>query len=198
MRNSRFIILACLVFALALSVLGQEKATNEKPAMPGGVAGSFLKQSKRVQGQMEALLGAIPQEKFNWRPMEGVRSIAEAFMHAGGGNYITAMHLGGTAPKGFEESAYEKSLTDKTQILAALRQSFDVVNGAVRNTPESNYEKHVSFFGMDVTMLDMIFAAANHQHELLGQQIAYARMNGVVPPWTAEMQKKMKDQQIKE
>jgi hypothetical protein len=71
------------------------------------------------------------------------------------------------------------------------------VNDAVRNTPEASYGKSVKFFGMDVTMLDIVFAAATHQHELLGQQIAYARMNGVVPPWTAEMQKKMKEQEMK-
>jgi uncharacterized damage-inducible protein DinB len=166
-------------------------------AMPGSVTDSFLKQSKRVQGQMEALLGAIPQEKFNWRPMEGVRSIAESFMHVGGGNYLLAVPLGGTAPNGFEESTYEKSLTDKTQILEALRKSFNEINDAVRNTPESNYGKTVKLFGMDLTTLDIIFAAANHQHETFGQQIAYARMNGIVPPWTAEMEKKMKEKEMK-
>ena len=197
MNNSRFMIFAGLVFAFSLVAFGQGKATDQKMAMPGGVAGSFLRQSKYVQGQMESLLGAIPQDKFNWRPMEGVRSIAEAFMHAGGGNYICSMHLGGTSPKGFEESAYEKSLTDKAQILEALRLSFDAINEAVRKTPESNYDKHINFFGTDMTMLDMIFGASNHQHELLGQQISYARMNGVVPPWTAERQKKMKENEMK-
>jgi len=197
MKNLRLMILPALVFAISLASVAQEKAADKNMSTPGGVAGAFLKQSKRVQGQMESLLGAIPQEKLNWRPMEGVRSIAEAFMHAGGGNYLMSMNLGGFAPKGFEESAYEKSLTDKAQILDALRKSFDAVNDAVRNTPEAGYGKSVKFFGMDVTMLDIVFAAATHQHELLGQQIAYARMNGVVPPWTAEMQKKMKEQEMK-
>lgn len=197
MKNLRLTILAAFLCVFSLTAFGQAKSTDKEMAMPGGVAGSFLKQSKRVQGQMEALLGAIPQEKFNWRPMEGVRSIAEAFMHAAGGNYLMSMNLGGYAPKGFEESAFEKSLTDKAQILEALRKSFDTVNDAVRNTPEGSYAKNVKFFGMDVTMLDLIFGAATHQHELLGQQISYARMNGVVPPWTAEMQKKMKEQEMK-
>lgn len=197
MQNLRLTILASLLCALSLSLLSQEKTADKAMAAPGSVTDSFLKQSKRVQGQMEALLGAIPQEKFNWRPMEGVRSIAESFMHAGGGNYLLAIPLGGTAPKGFEESAYEKSLTDKAQILAALRKSFDEINEAVRKTPEANYGKIVKLFGMDLTTLDIIFAAATHQHELLGQQIAYARMNGIVPPWTAEMQKKMKEQEMK-
>ncbi len=197
MQNIRLTILVIFLFAISLAASGQEKMADKGAAMPGGVAGAFLKQSKRVQGQMEALLGAIPQDKFNWRPMEGVRSIAESFMHAGGGNYLFSGQLGGTSPKGFDESTYETSLTDKAQILDALRKSFDEVNAAVKNTPESSYGKKIKFFGMDVTILDLIFAAATHQHELLGQQIAYARMNRIVPPWTAEMQKKMKEQEIK-
>ncbi len=197
MKKMRLTVLALLLCALFLTAFGQEAAKNKGAAMPAGVAGSFLKQSKRVQGQMEALIGAIPQEKFNWRPMEGVRSIAESFMHAGGGNYLFAGQLGGTAPKGFDESTYEKSLTDKAQILEALRKSFDEVNEAVKKTPEASYGKMVKFFGYDVTILDLVFAAATHQHELLGQQIAYARMNGIVPPWTAEQQKRMKEQEKK-
>ncbi len=190
MQKVRLTTFAALLCAFSIAAFGQDKPTS-------GVAQSFLKQSKRVQGQMEALLGAIPQDKFNWRPMDGVRSIAESFMHAGGGNYLLAVPLGGTAPKGFDESTYEKSLTNKAQILEALRKSFDTINDAVRNTPETDYSKTVKLFGMDLTMLDIIFAAATHQHELLGQQIAYARMNGIVPPWTAEMQKKMKEQETK-
>lgn len=197
MKYLRLPILAVLYCAVSLAVFGQEAAKEKAASMPGGVAGSFLKQSKRVQGQMEALLGAIPQEKFNWRPMEGVRSIAESFMHAGGGNYLLAVPLGGTAPKGFEESTYEKSLIDKAQILDALRKSFDAINEAVLKVPEADYGKTVKLFGMDLTKLDIIFAAATHQHELLGQQIAYARMNQIVPPWTAEQQKRMKEQEMK-
>jgi uncharacterized damage-inducible protein DinB len=129
--------------------------------------------------------------------MEGVRSIAESFMHVGAVNYLLAAALGGTAPKGIDESTYEKSLTDKTQILEVLHKSFNEINETIRNTPETSYGKMVKLFGMDFTILDVIFLSANHQHEHLGQQISYARMNDVVPPWTAEMQKKMNEQVTK-
>ena len=197
MRNLRLTILATLLCVFSLTLLGQEKMADKGMAEPGSVTDSFLKQSKRVQGQMEALLGAIPQEKFNWRPMEGVRSIAESFMHAAGGNFLFAVPLGGMAPQAFEESTFEKSQTDKAKILEALRKSFDEINEAVKKTPAANYGKTIKMFGMELTTLDIIFAAATHQHELLGQQIAYARMNGIVPPWTAEQQKRMKEQEMK-
>lgn len=197
MTTVRFIAILCLALFAFSIVPAQEQGAKDKMASTGAVQASFLKQSKRVQGQMESLLQAIPQEKFSWRPMEGVRSIAEAFMHAGGGNYLMAKFLGGKVQEGFSEDTYEKSETDKAKILEALRKSFEMVNQTIAATPESDYGKHVNFFGNDVTDLDIIFIAATHQHELLGQQIAYARMNGVVPPWTAAMQQRMKENEMK-
>ncbi|MGA7160803.1 MAG: hypothetical protein WBZ48_07360 [Bacteroidota bacterium] len=118
-------------------------------------------------------------------------------MHTGGGNYHFASQLGGTAFRVFEESTYEKSLTDKAQTLGALRKRFVEVNGPVKNTPESSYGKTTKFFGTDETTLDLIFVSVTHQAYVLGEQIAYARMNKFVPPRTVELQKKMKEQEIK-
>jgi uncharacterized damage-inducible protein DinB len=42
----------------------------------------------------------------------------------------------------------------------------------------------------------MIFIL-RHLGEHLGQSIAYARMNGVVPPWTEEQQQRQQQQQQK-
>ncbi|MGB2867805.1 MAG: DinB family protein [Bacteroidota bacterium] len=193
MATPRFIAVLCISLIATSFASAQEMGAKSKLESPGGVQASYLRQAKRVQGQMESLLQAIPQEKFAWRPSGDVRSIAEAFMHAGGGNYLMAKFLGGKIQEGFTEDAYEKSATDKTVILDELRKSFETVNQTIANTPESDYGNHVNFYGNDVTMLDIIFLAATHQHELLGQQIAYARMNGVVPPWTAAMQQKMKE-----
>jgi uncharacterized damage-inducible protein DinB len=45
-------------------------------------------------------------------------------------------------------------------------------------------------FGPDANKGDIIYLLAGHAHEHLGQSIAYARVNGIVPPWTAEAMKK--------
>ena len=188
MKKTQFTVL--LLVCLAASTMAQEK----KSEMPAGVWGAYLKQSKHCQEQMEALLQAIPQEKFGWRPMEGVRSIAESFMHTALGNYMILSKVGGTVPQGVDMKALETSTTDKAKITEALKKSFEAVNQGVLSVKEADFTKSVDFFGMNMTVLDMIMLGATHQHELLGQQIAYARMNKVVPPWTEEMQKKMKEQ----
>ena len=189
MKATRFVVLIGLVLCISLA-WAQEQMAN----MPGGVKGAFLKQSKFVEGQMIQLAEAIPQKKYGWRPTKGVRSIAESFMHAALGNYISSSKITGTMAEGIDPAKLEKSETNKKKITDALKKSFEVVNQAVMNCPETEFDMKVDFFGMDMNKMDMIMLGATHQHELLGQQIAYARTNGVVPPWTVEMQKKMKEQ----
>jgi len=41
-------------------------------------------------------------------------------------------------------------------------------------------------FGNDITERAAFLNALTHLHEHLGQSIAYARMNGVVPPWSGK------------
>ena len=178
-----------LLLICSLALVAQE-SKEKKMDSPASVRSSYAKQAWHVEQEMESLEQAIPQDKFNWRPMEGVRSIAESFMHAALGNYITLSKITGKWPEGVDMKTYEKSSTEKAKILEELKKSFAAVKEGVENTPEADYSKHVDFFGNDMNVLDMIFAAADHQHELLGQQIAYARMNGIVPPWTAEQMKK--------
>ena len=183
-----------LTLALVTLMVTLASAQDKKADMAGTVKGSFAKQSKFVEGQITSLLQAIPQDKMTWKPGEGVRSVSEAFLHVALGNYITLSKITGKMPEGVDPKTFEKSSTDKAKITDEIKKSFIAVNGAVSNAPESDYGKTVDFFGNPMTILDMIFVAATHQHETLGQQIAYARVVGVTPPWTAEMQEKMKQQ----
>ena len=197
MKATRFVAVPLLALCVSLAWAQEQKMPAQTQAgadVPGGVKGSFLKQSKFVEGQMISLLEAVPQKKMSWRPAKGVRSLAESFMHAALGNYISSSKITGTMAEGVDPGKLEKSQTNKKKIAEALKKSFEVVNQAVMNCPEMEFDMKVDFFGMEMNKMDMIMLGATHQHELLGQQIAYARTNGVTPPWTAEMQKKMKQQ----
>ena len=188
-------LLSAVVVTLLLglcSVLAQEKA-----AAPKGVQGAFLKQSMNVENEFIGLAGAVPQDKYSWRPTEGVRSIAEAFLHVAAGNYVTLTTMGGKLPEGVDMQKLEKSTTDKAEIAEAMKKSFKAVNDYIASVPDKDFDRHVNFFGNDMTVLDLIMLAANHQHETLGQAIAYSRMNQIVPPWTAERQARMQQQQKK-
>lgn len=184
-----------LTVALLILCVATLNAQEKKMEMPAGLKGTYVKIQMSAERELVSLAEAIPQEKLTWRPMEGVRSIAESFLHAAGGNYIILTTIGGKLPEGVDMKTLQSSTTDKAKIVEALKKSFATVNEYVSKIPESDYEKHVSFFGRDMTMMDMIVFAGIHAHETLGQAIAYARMNGVVPPWTAETQERMKKQE---
>ncbi len=181
--------------ALGLVILFVSPLTaQEATKMPGGVQGSFLKLQPMLERESVSLAEAIPQEKYNWRPMEGVRSIAEAFMHLALGNYITMQTIGVKPPEGIDLKTFQTSTTDKPKVIEALKASFTFVDEQVRKIPDSDLDREVNFFGNKLKVRDIILASAGHEHEVLGQAIAYARMNQIVPPWTAERMEKMKDQ----
>ncbi len=198
--NRFLVVLLAFLLLTASALVAQEKMGNMKMGEMKmgemkGVQGSFMKQSKAIEQQFVSLAQAVPQEKYNWRPEEGVRSVAESFLHVAAGNYITLMTMGGKVPEGVDARAIEKSTTDKAKIVEEIKKSFKAVNDYVASVPDKDFERHVNFFGNDMTVLDMIMLAATHQHETLGQSIAYARMNHVVPPWTEERQTRMQQQQ---
>lgn len=175
---------ALVLAALVLVASGATAQVAEK-----GFRAEFLKQQDGVEKEILGLAEATPAEKFAWRPAEGVRSISEVYVHLAFGNYLIASFTGTKMPEGVSP-AMEKSVTAKAAVLDALRKSFAHLRATVASTPDADLEKAVKFFGSESTVRGVLLSAANHEHEHLGQSIAYARMNGVVPPWTAERQAK--------
>ena len=137
-----------------------------------------------------SLAEAIPAEKYSYRPAEGVRSINELFLHvaAAGFNFPP---LTGTAPApGFEAKGFEKSTADKAKIIDWLNKSFAYAIASVQSMSNADFAKALPKLGPDANQGDVVYLMVVHAHEHLGQSIAYARANGIVPPWTAAALKK--------
>jgi uncharacterized damage-inducible protein DinB len=81
----------------------------------------------------------------------------------------------------FSKSSKE---TDKKSAMSTMDKSFDVVKEAASKFTEEDLNKEIEAFGMKFTVRNFMVTFLNHCHEHLGQAIAYARMNGVVPPWS--------------
>jgi uncharacterized damage-inducible protein DinB len=177
-------VLRSLVLLLVLPTLAYAKAqpaqSKAAPAKPQGFRGEFLTNLDDVQQKILELAESVPAEKYAWRPAPGVRSISEVYMHTAGGNYFLASFLGLDAPK--NNGDIEKTITKKADVIAELRRSFDHLRKAANSS--SDFEKPVKMFGQQTTHRGVLVTALNHLHEHLGQSVAYARMNGVVPPWS--------------
>lgn len=174
-----------LAAALALALVAVTVRAAAPPAPTAGYRAEFLTALEDVAGKITDLAQAVPAEKFSWRPAPGVRSVAEVYGHIAGGNYYLPTFLGVPAPAGIRDLERE---TDKGKVIAALKESVSHVRQVVLQTSDADLEKKVKLFGHDATEREVLTVVLNHLHEHLGQSIAYARMNGVVPPWTAREQ----------
>jgi uncharacterized damage-inducible protein DinB len=144
-----------------------------------------------VQKEILDLENAIPDKKMTWRPNKDVRSISEVYSHIAFANYGLAKFAGFTLPEGVNPSSpadatkWEKASTDKKVIHDQMAKSFDFVKNEINNMSDASLENMVDFFGQKMTVRSVLLVLLSHMHEHLGQSIAYARMVGVVPPWTA-------------
>ncbi|OLD69492.1 MAG: hypothetical protein AUI33_09025 [Ignavibacteria bacterium 13_1_40CM_2_61_4] len=135
------------------------------------------------------LAEAVPAEKYTWRPGEGVRSVSEVFLHVAAGNYGILRRVGAQPPEGLDLRGLEKSTTEKAKVVEALKASFAHVRQATSKLTDADLDKTAPWFGdRQASYREILFFLAAHQHEHLGQSIAYARINGVIPPWTEERQ----------
>lgn len=140
---------------------------------------------EQLQKKFVDLAQAIPQEKFTWRPADGVRSVSEVFLHVSGSNYFILGLMGTPVPAGVDVKNLEKSTTDKVQVIDQLNKSFANAHAAVEAMTNADFAKAQPKLGPEANSGDVVYLLVTHAHEHLGQSIAYARQNGVVPPWTA-------------
>jgi uncharacterized damage-inducible protein DinB len=138
----------------------------------------------QLQQKFVSLAEAIPADKYTWRPADGARSIAEVFLHITAANYNIPELIGGEVPAKYKAKDWEKSTTDKTTIVAELKQSFANAGAVVTKVPTSDIATPLPKLGPDANKGDVEYLLTTHAHEHLGQSIAYARSVGVTPPWT--------------
>jgi uncharacterized damage-inducible protein DinB len=138
---------------------------------------------RHVSGQLLALAEAMPEEKFAWRPVPGVRSTSEVFMHLALANFYLLSVTGPKMPADMKEGL-EKSVTAKADVISWLKRSLDAVKSAHLAVTPKDLERKVHIVDRDATVDGMYLRIIVHANEHMGQLIAYARMTGVVPPWS--------------
>jgi uncharacterized damage-inducible protein DinB len=194
---SRFCLLAISSVSLPAQTPAKPAGQVAAAAPASGVRAEFLNELKMQEDKFIALAQAMPADKYTWRPAEGVRSVSEVFMHVAAANYNLPKVLGFPPPAGFKVQGFDKSTTDKAKVIENLKDSFAHVRQAVLNMPDSDVEKQLDWFGAKNTYRGVMMFILRHNAEHLGQAIAYARINGIVPPWTEEQQAQQKKQQEK-
>jgi uncharacterized damage-inducible protein DinB len=160
------------VLAIALMVpLAQAQPAKFQAAF-GEDAGTL---SKKFTGLAQVMAG-----KYEWKPGQGVRSVGDVFNLIVEENGLLADALTGKTNTGAEPAP----ITDPGKMQDALKASYANLQKAIRGLSDNDLQTHVKLFGEDMTKQDAVMLILEDQHEHLGQSIAYARTNGVVPPWS--------------
>ena len=154
-------------------------------AQSAGYQHDLIASIEDARGKLIQLAEATPPGKFGYRPGKGVRSTGEVFLHVVEANYLLPTLMGVKTPEGMDPMKIESSGADKAKTIEMLKSSFDHAEDAIKNTADADLDKTVKIFDHDGTIRDVELIILSHAHEHLGQSIAYARVNGIVPPWTA-------------
>jgi uncharacterized damage-inducible protein DinB len=177
------------IAGLALTLGAVPTATAQSA---GSLSADLLRDVAQVEEKLVGLAKAIPADKYEWRPGAKVRSVGELFMHVSADNYLIPAAAGTAAPaatgvKGEDYKtavAFENRKLSRDATIAELEASFRHLKQAMSAAGDANLGKSIKMFGQDFTMQQVWILATTHLHEHLGQAIAYARSNDVVPPWS--------------
>jgi uncharacterized damage-inducible protein DinB len=186
------------VYVLALICSANDLSAQVNPYKQGtpGVSGyrsEVLAEVTIQEDKFLRLAEAVPADKYTWRPAPDVRSFAEVFLHVSAANYNLYKLVGTPPPAGFDVKGFEKSTTDKTKVMATLKDSFAHARKAITAMPDADLDKSLDWFGGKNTERGILLFITRHAAEHLGQSIAYVRFVGIVPPWTEDAQKPQKE-----
>ena len=177
----RYRILAIASSVVLASTLTAGVHAQQIPVGPfRGWSGEFTHAARPLL----ALAEATPADKFAWRPAPDVRSTAEVYMHVAVGNHLLLNQAGITTSVDLAKLGEdpEKSRTEKADVIAFLKDSFEAVR---QGHASADMQKKVKPFGLPETATENVFLRILvHNHEHMGQAIAYARVNGIAPPWS--------------
>jgi len=194
MKKLPFVAMAFILLAsfatLVLAQSSDSAASVDKTPPSYDLKPQALLDFEQLHQKFVALAKEIPADKYTWRPGDGVRSFSELFLHVSSTSYGLAPYFGAAKATGIDTKTLEKSTTNKDQIIQQLNQSFDYVHGELAKESNDDLKKAVKEFGPEANAGDIVYLIITDAHEHLGQAITYARINGIVPPWTAEAEKK--------
>ena len=151
-------------------------------AQNDGVWEGYDGELTHVTKQPIELAEATPADKFAWRPAPGVRSTSGVYMHIAIANFYLLSVTGLKEPE--VTNKLEKTVTSKADVIDWLKRSLEAVKAARAQLKPGDLERKVKIGNKVVTVDGMYLRIIIHNNEHMGQLVAYARMNGIVPPWS--------------
>jgi uncharacterized damage-inducible protein DinB len=148
-------------------------------AQPAGLQAAFGKDAGTLSDKFTGL-ARVMAGKYDWKPGQGVRSVGDVFNLIVKENSMLVGVLSGTPNTG----AQPAPITEPAKLQEALKDSYVNLQKTITGLSDGELQVPVKLFGRDMTKQGALMLILADQHEHLGQSIAYARSNGVAPPWS--------------
>ena len=173
------ILIRYAMCALAIASMAPLAPVAPAQSQPAGLQAAFAKDAGALSDKFTGL-ARVMAGKYDWKPAQGVRSVADVFNLIVKENGMLVGVLSGTP----NTEAKPAPITDPEKLQEALKASYLNLQKAIAGLSDSDLQTPVKLFGHDLTKQGAVMLLLGDQHEHLGQSIAYARSNGVVPPWS--------------
>ena len=181
MKLTKMFMLLSFILLISARIFPGDKSLSTD----SGIKAEIIQELNGAEEKVKSLAKDIPQEKFTWRPEKEVRSVSEVIIHVAAANYFILSFTGVKLPEGMKmDNDFDKKTTDKQEILDLVRSAYSFTRDKIMAMTDEDLEKMVEFFGTKITARQLLIKMVGHNHEHLGQLVAYARMNGVVPSWS--------------
>jgi hypothetical protein len=177
--------LGALVLGPVAAPAGAQDVMSKEAA--AAVKASFIADLDNLHTKFLGLAQAFPQDKYSWRPMDGVRSVNEVLMLAAMEGYSFIPNAFGAKPADLgsrEEAAKLRTLADKAAVIDHLNKGFAYAKKELEALDPATLTAKRKVMGQDRSVVDVVIFVGGDLHEHLGQLIAYARTNHIVPPWS--------------
>ena len=146
-------------------------------------------------GQLKSLAEEMPDEAFDWAPAEGIRKSSGVLLHAAAANYFFSMMLGADMPEGVNPRTLEQEITGRENVMETFNSSYEFLFKTIEGMDPATLNDKVPFpDGNEYTKRAVLLIALSHTAEHKGQSIAYARSNGVTPPWSKPQPKESSEE----
>ena len=177
---------AVVLVLVSTAAFAQDSKTPQASTSKGeqaSPANPFSTYNKIFYARMKTILVSsaekMPEENYNFKPTEAVRSYGQIVGHVADAQYnFCSMALGETNP-GLK---IEQTKTTKADLVAALKEALTYCDKAYDGMTDASSLQTVKMFGMDMPKFGVLNINNAHDMEHYGNLVTYMRLKNVVPP----------------
>jgi uncharacterized damage-inducible protein DinB len=164
----RVLLLPALVLTLGGSAAAQ-----------GAVSGVGLGYNV-AKGNLIRAAEQMPEADYSFQATKDVRTFGQLVGHVADANFMICSTASGEANP--NPGSLEKTLTAKTDLVKALKDSFTFCDKAYQISDSKGTEEVTLFGSMKTNRVGALAFNAAHDMEHYGNIVTYMRLKGMVPP----------------